>query len=224
MQKHRANLPEVHKTTVYLPDELKRSLARLAAETSDSEASLIREAVADLVAAAQLGPRADSPTLRIASSGHRTTGGRAPRRRLTEVIVLDTSGLLAALDASEPDHDACREVLLADDGPRHLSPFVLAEADLLLSRHRGSEAARGLLCAVEAGEYRMATFENADIGRCQAVMARYRERAMSIADASLLVLAHRYGTDRILTLEERLFRDLAPIGGGPAFILLPADS
>lgn len=39
------------KTTVYLPDELKASLARVAAERAISEAELIREALRDKVSA-----------------------------------------------------------------------------------------------------------------------------------------------------------------------------
>ena len=35
----------MHKTTVYLPEELKASLARMAAEQKRSEAELIREAI-----------------------------------------------------------------------------------------------------------------------------------------------------------------------------------
>ena len=37
------------KTTVYLPDDVKRALERLAAEEGKSEAQLIRQAVASLV-------------------------------------------------------------------------------------------------------------------------------------------------------------------------------
>ena len=40
------------KTTVYLPAELKKALARVAAEQRRSEADLLREAVASLTAAA----------------------------------------------------------------------------------------------------------------------------------------------------------------------------
>ena len=39
------------KTTVYLPDELKAALSRVAAERAVSEAELIREALAEKVAA-----------------------------------------------------------------------------------------------------------------------------------------------------------------------------
>ena len=48
------------------------------------------------------------------------------------MIVLDTSGLLAALDAGQRQHELARQVLEDDSGPLLLSPFVLAELDYLL--------------------------------------------------------------------------------------------
>jgi plasmid stability protein len=42
----------VTKTTVYLPDELKQALARMAATSGRSEADLIREAIAALTRSA----------------------------------------------------------------------------------------------------------------------------------------------------------------------------
>jgi plasmid stability protein len=55
----------MNKTTVYLPDELKRSLRRMAATSGRSEAELIREAVASLTSAA---PR-PRPRGRLFASG-----------------------------------------------------------------------------------------------------------------------------------------------------------
>lgn len=43
----------MNKTTVYLPDDLKRSLERLAAVSGRSEADLIREAIGVLTATAE---------------------------------------------------------------------------------------------------------------------------------------------------------------------------
>jgi hypothetical protein len=42
----------VHKTTVYLPEDVKQQLARMATETGRSEAELIRQALVTLTTAA----------------------------------------------------------------------------------------------------------------------------------------------------------------------------
>lgn len=47
------NLEVVKKTTVYLPEDLKQALARMAANRGRSEADLIREAIASLTATAE---------------------------------------------------------------------------------------------------------------------------------------------------------------------------
>lgn len=47
----------VNKTTVYLPDDLKRALGREAERRRTSEAELIRTAIADLVGAGEARPR-----------------------------------------------------------------------------------------------------------------------------------------------------------------------
>jgi hypothetical protein len=49
----------VHKTTIYLPDDLKAAVTRQAAETGQSEATVIRAAIASAVASGtQSRPRA----------------------------------------------------------------------------------------------------------------------------------------------------------------------
>jgi uncharacterized protein len=56
-----------------------------------------------------------------------------------------------------------------------------------------------------------------------AVIERYREMRIGLADASLVVLADRYATTRLLTLDERHFRAIRPLDP-KAFALPPADS
>ena len=65
------------------------------------------------------------------------------------MIILDTSGLLAALDSSQSDHPAAARALAAVSGPRLLSPFVLAELDYLLGKYAGRTAQLELLSEVE---------------------------------------------------------------------------
>jgi Arc/MetJ-type ribon-helix-helix transcriptional regulator len=65
----------MHKTTVYLPDDLKRQLERVAAARGCSEAELIREAVRTLAQEAAL-PR---PRLPLFKSGKRGLAERVDR-------------------------------------------------------------------------------------------------------------------------------------------------
>ena len=69
------------------------------------------------------------------------------------MILLDTSGLLAALDESQRYHRECAAALLKSAPPLFLSPFVLAELDYLLARNIGHEAQSALLEEVARGAY-----------------------------------------------------------------------
>ena len=139
------------------------------------------------------------------------------------MIVLDTSGLLAAIDASQDRHAAAAAVLRASTGPLLLSPFVLAELDYLISTRVSSAAARALLDQVAAGVYRLEPMDADDVAAACEVMDRYVGLELGLADASLVVLADRYGTSDVLTLDERHFRTLRGPAGRP-FRILPADA
>ena len=62
----------------------------------------------------------------------------------------------------------------------------------------------------------------ADVAAAVAVLEQYADLGIGLADASLVVLAAKRGTRRILTLDERHFRTLRPLDGG-SFTFLPAD-
>jgi uncharacterized protein len=138
------------------------------------------------------------------------------------VIVLDTSGLLAALDADQRHHAPAREVLTADPGPLLLSPFVLAELDYLLRDRVGPRAELALLEEVAGGSYDLVPFGVDEVAAAAQLVGRYGELRIGLADASIAVIAAAAKTTRLLTLDERHFRALRPLWG-EAFTLLPAD-
>jgi len=137
------------------------------------------------------------------------------------VIILDTSGLLAAIDASERQHAAALAALRGATPPWALSPFVLAELDYLLATRVGIDAERALLGEVGRGVYRLESFDAADIAAAERIVGRHATLDIGLADASLVVLAIRYGVRDVLTLDERHFRGLRGPNGRP-FRLLPA--
>jgi predicted nucleic acid-binding protein len=138
------------------------------------------------------------------------------------VILIDTSGLLAAIDGSERLHRAAAAALRQAESPRSLSPFVLAELDYLLTTRVSQDAARRLLGEVGRGAYQLESFDAGDVALAGSIMDRYRDLDLGLADASILVLAERHDTRDILTLDERHFRGVRDMHGRPLRIL-PAD-
>ena len=138
------------------------------------------------------------------------------------MILVDTSGVLAAIDGGQAKHDAARRALEHADPPLIMSPFVLAELDYLLLTRYGRREQVELLGEVARGAYRLESFGQPDIARALEVMRKYEDLDLGIADASLVVLAERCDTGDILTLDERHFRVVAA-PRGQSFRLLPAD-
>jgi predicted nucleic acid-binding protein len=138
------------------------------------------------------------------------------------LILLDTSGLLAALDASQRSHAPCRSALEAAKGPLLLSPFVLAELDYLLMRHVGAHAQAALLDELARGAYRLESFTAGDVERAGDVMRRYGDLQIGLAEASIVVLAERHGTTAVLTLDLRHFQALR-VGGRKRLRIVPGE-
>ena len=131
------------------------------------------------------------------------------------MILVDTSGLLSAMDASDPAQSRTAEILRAARGPRLLSPFVLAELDYLLAHRIGPSTARRLLDEVVRGAYRLEAFGSDDVEQAAAIIDRYRDLHLGLADASIIVLAERHGVNEIVTLDEPHFRAVRGPGGRP---------
>ena len=138
------------------------------------------------------------------------------------MIVLDTGGLYAALDANEQLHGRCVAALVVAQPPRLLSPFILAELDYLIGVRVGHEAQMALLGEVVRGVYRLEPFSEEDVERARQVMERYADLAIGLADASVVVLSQRHLTLDLLCTDQRHFRTLRG-PGGKAFRLLPYD-
>jgi predicted nucleic acid-binding protein len=96
------------------------------------------------------------------------------------MILLDTSGLLAALDASQRQHESAAASLAAARPPLLLSPFALAELDDLIASRVGATARASLLAEVERNAYALEPMAAADVARAHKIIQRYAcERARS---------------------------------------------
>ncbi len=115
-----------------------------------------------------------------------------------------------------------REAFATERPPFIVSPFVLAELDYLVADRLGVPAELEVLQAMTSGAYDVAPFDADDVRTAAGIVEQYADQEIGLADASIVVLAHRYRTDRVLTLDTRHFRVLRTIRGRP-FTILPED-
>ena len=136
------------------------------------------------------------------------------------MIIADTSGLLSSYVESGPQHEAVVEWMEKRDPVLVVSPLVVAEVDYLVATRKGVEAELAVLRELASGAYELATMDADDLAAGARLVERYRDLGIGITDASLVVLAERYRTRTILTLDRRHFGVLRPLSGG-RFTLVP---
>lgn len=135
-------------------------------------------------------------------------------------MIADTSGLLAFFNSAEPAHARVRAVIEASDEPLVVSPFVVAELDYLLATRLGVAAELAVLRELSSGAYDLAALDGRDLAACGDIVEKYADQEIGVTDASLVVLARRYDTRTVLTLDRRHFEVLRP-AQGRRFALVP---
>ena len=130
------------------------------------------------------------------------------------MIIADTSGLIAFYAESGRAHEAVADWVGASDEVMVVSPYVVAEVDYLVATRKGVEAELALLAELAGGAYELATMGPEDLAAAAVVVDRYRDLGIGVTDASLVVLAERYRTRTILTLDRTHFSVVRPLDGG----------
>jgi predicted nucleic acid-binding protein len=142
------------------------------------------------------------------------------------IIVADTSALFAGFDADQPEQPRIAAVMESET--LAISPLVITELDHLVHRDLGYSAAVEVIDALAGrmaeGQYRLPELKAGDIVAAQGIRVKYEALHLDLADAVGVILADRYKTDRILTLDQRDYRVIKPLTPGlDAFRILPAD-
>jgi predicted nucleic acid-binding protein len=139
------------------------------------------------------------------------------------VIVIDTSVIVAYMNAADEHHASVSAWLDQVDDDLATTPVIVAEVDHLIAARGGPVASSALRRDLAAGAYLVEWWPGAIASAVQ-IAERYADNALGLADASLVALADRLDTIDIATLDERHFRALRPVSGGTAFRLLPSDA
>ncbi|MGW7194915.1 type II toxin-antitoxin system VapC family toxin [Streptomyces chryseus] len=147
-------------------------------------------------------------------------------REASVIVIADTSGIIASIDRSCPDHTRAREVM-DTAGLVVVAPLVLAELDHLVSRRFGQQAAGAvidqILTHAHSGRYVIGETGADILSAARLTQRRYADLELDLTDAVITVLAREYATDAVLTLDRKGFRTIRPLSAHAAFRLLPDD-
>jgi uncharacterized protein len=126
------------------------------------------------------------------------------------VITLDTSGLFAAINVSDVDHDRARRVLATERAPWIIPALTFAELAYLIENRLGGSHLDTLLLDIQRRMF-VVDFDERDFSRIRELAARYSNLPLGFADAAAIACAERnYG--RIMTFDRRHFDIIAREG------------
>ena len=134
-------------------------------------------------------------------------------------VLVDAGPLVALLDGADAHHAACVDALQAIRDPLVTVWPALTEAMYLLGF--SSRAQDALWEMVDGETLALAALDRHDASRMQALMRKYRDLPMDLADAALVRVAEREKLQHIFTLDRKHFRVYRPTGVG-RFSILPA--
>jgi predicted nucleic acid-binding protein len=136
------------------------------------------------------------------------------------VILTDAGPLVAILDRGEDQHRACVDCLSRLTGPMLTTWPAFTEAMYLLGDAGGWSAQEALWRLVRSGDVVIAEQGGGPSARMAALMQKYHDRPMDLADASLVALAEERGLKDIFTLDRADFQTYR-IHGRTSFRLWP---
>ncbi|HEV2356394.1 MAG TPA: PIN domain-containing protein [bacterium] len=136
-------------------------------------------------------------------------------------ILVDAGPLVAIIDESDGDHRRCVDELKRLVDPPLTTWTVITEAAYLLGQTTNPlESQDALLVALERRLIAIAELSREDIPRVRALIRKYRELPMDLADATLVRLAERERIRQVFTLDRRDF-EIYRIGRQETFTIIP---
>lgn len=135
-------------------------------------------------------------------------------------ILVDTSAIVALVDAGEEAHQEVARCVVGTDEVLLVPVTVIPEVDYLVAARVGVSGELAVLRDIVAGGFRLEQVTVADVARCADLIEQYADSDIGFVDASIVAVAERLAISHILTLDCRHFSMVRP-RHCPYFTLLP---
>ena len=122
------------------------------------------------------------------------------------MLIVDSGTFLALANPRDKHHQRARSVLSGVREPLITTTPVLTETSHLLLARLGTEALLRFVASWANGAFNVFELSSEHATRIGALMKKYANLPMDLADASLVILAEALGHGRILSTDQRDFR------------------
>jgi len=123
-------------------------------------------------------------------------------------LIVDTGPLVSLLDATDPDHERCTELLQGTAEPRVVPVCVLVEVEYLL--RPWPEAFKALLSEFAAGGLELLELPMQWLLRAGELLEGYRDLPLGLVDASVVAATEMLNEPKLATLDRRHFSVVRP--------------
>jgi predicted nucleic acid-binding protein len=123
-------------------------------------------------------------------------------------LILDTGPLVALLDATDPDHDRCVELIQNSSERRIVPVCVLVEVEYLLRPWPRAFAA--LLEEFESGSLELLDLPKRWLARAGELLETYRDLSLGLVDATVVAATEMLDEHKLATLDRRHFHTVKP--------------
>lgn len=117
------------------------------------------------------------------------------------MTVVDAGPLIALQNRNDPNHSQCSTLLAELRGPLVTTWPALTEAMFVLARDLGWAGQERLLRLLGEGRLAIVDMGTECAARIEVLMRRYRNVPMSLADATLVLLAETTAAGDVFTLD-----------------------
>lgn len=123
-------------------------------------------------------------------------------------LILDTGPLVAIMDESDPDHEACAKLIEESSEPLIVPVCVLVEVEYML--RPWPDAFTALLTDIDAGVFSLLDLPPQWLRRAGELLARYKDLPLGLVDATVAAATEMLGEEKLATLDHRHFSVVKP--------------
>jgi len=125
-------------------------------------------------------------------------------------LVLDTGPVLAALDAKDPDHRRCAELIQGTHESLVVPAPTLVEIDYWIRKRLQPRVWTVFVEDIASGAYRLEDLDADDLFRVAELETTYAKLRLGMVDAAVIAICERLREPKVATLDHRHFGAVRP--------------